>query len=291
MSSSYSADRHPDSGHPDRGGLADAIAGVAAPAVSEHLAGCRDCSARLAALTTASNSVSQYLRTDPPPELPAAVAARFADAIAAESAARPAKSTSAISSPATSTPAVAAPHRSPLRAGRRRDGWWARHTRLGGVLVTAAALVVVGGGGTVVANWVRDGHSTNQAGAGRTSATQEDSAAPGNELGLGKATPPGTVAGTIALHRAAFVDEIGDVLSARTRTLRGLRSAQSTCASDALADGDLDGATLTALSGAFTLDGTPVLVVVAAHNGTRTAVTISGCSSGEPQAAARGDLP
>ena len=89
MSSQHPGNRHPDREHPDRGELADEIAGVAGPTVAEHLAGCRDCSARLAALRTASLSVSEYLRTDPEPELPLAIAARFAQAIAAESAARP----------------------------------------------------------------------------------------------------------------------------------------------------------------------------------------------------------
>lgn len=283
MSSPYFADRRPDRGHPDRGELADEIAGVAAPAVAEHLVDCRDCSARLAALSTASLSVTQYLRADPEPELPAAVAARFAEAIAAESA-RPANSPGA-----TSTPA-AAPIRPPVPSTRRREGWWARHTRLGGVLVTAASLVVVGGGGSLVATWVRDGNSTNQASFGRTSATQEDSGAPGNDLSS-RPTPLGAMAGTIALHRSTFAGEITDVLGAGTRTAGELTSAQATCATDTLADTDLDGAALSAVSGAFTLDGTRVLVVVAGHDGTRTAVAISGCSSGKERVAARGDLP
>ncbi len=279
MSSPYSADRKAGNSHLDRGELADEIAGVAAPAVAEHLVECPDCSARLAALSTASSSVTRYLRTDPEPELPAAIAARFAEAIAAESAARPRVSASPDATPA----------KAPVRSGRR-EGWWARHTRLGGVLVTAASLVVVGGGATVVANLVRDGAPTNQAAeSGRTSA-QEDAAAPGADLG-GRPTPLGAVAGPIALSQATFAQEIADLRSAGTRDAGELTSAQRTCAIDALAGTDLEDAALTAMSGAFTLDGTRVLVVLARHDGTLTAVALSGCSSGQPQVAARGDLP
>lgn len=279
MSSQYSADRQAGDTHLDRGELADEIAGVAGPAVAEHLVECADCSARLAALSTASSSVTRYLRTDPEPELPAAIAARFAEAIAAESAARPRKSAAPVVTPA----------KPPVRPGRR-EGWWARHTRLGGVLVTAASLVVVGGGVTVVTNLVRDGGPTNQAAeSGRTSA-QEDSAAPGALPGS-RPSPLGAAAGPIALHQATFAQEVSDLRGNGTRDAGELTSTQRACAIDTLADTDLEDAALSALSGAFTLDGTRVLVVLAGHDGTLTAVAISGCSAGQPQVAARGDLP
>jgi negative regulator of sigma E activity len=281
VSAPSSADRAPGPGHPDTGELADEIAGIAGPAIAEHLAGCRTCSGRLAALTTASVSVSEYLRADPEPELPAAVAARFAAAIAAESAARPAVSPSAVT-------ATAASNRPSSRPRPRPDGWWARHTRLGGVLVTAATLVVVGGGGTVVANMLRNGN-TNQAGVQHPTA-QEDAAAPGSDLGA-RATPLGATAGAMALHKTAFAAEIDDLVNSKTRTARSLTPRQRTCARGTFAGSALDNATLTALSGTFTLDGTPVVVVLASQAGTNTAVAISGCSSQDPQVAARADLP
>jgi hypothetical protein len=278
VSSPSFTDRHPDGAHPDVGDLADEVAGVAAPAVADHLLACPDCTARLAALTAASTAVTRDLRADPEPELPAALAARFARVIAEESAAR--------GSRAALEPAVTRPDRPPVGSARRRDGWWARHTRLGGVLVTAAALAVVGGGGTVVSHWVRSGQPANQA-AG-TGTPQPEAGAAGNDLRR-RTSPPLASAGTIALNRTAFTDEVASLL--RSRTARALTSAEATCATHALARTDRNGATLTALPGAVTVDGTPVVVVVDGHAGARTAMAISGCSTGDPKVVARGNLP
>ena len=284
VSSPDPAARHIGGDHLELGELADEIAGVAAPAVAEHLVSCRACSDRLSALTTASISVTRDLRADPEPELPPSVAARVAEAIAAESATRAARS------PAGSTPVTAAAG-PPLRTGRRRDGWWARHTRLGGVLVTAAALVVVGSGGVMVAKLAGDRTSNGQTAAGiERSSSRPDAATTSDPSPLsGGDTSLRAAGGAIALHRAAFAGEVGDILSAGTRTAVQLTSKQETCATKTLAATDLGGASLTALSGGFTLDGIPVLVVVAEHDGSRTAVAISGCST-RPQVAARGDL-
>jgi hypothetical protein len=278
VSSPPFTDRHPDGAHPGTGDLADEVAGVAGPAVADHLLGCGDCTARLAALSAASAAVTRDLRADPEPELPAALAARFAEVIAEQSAAR--------GSRAAAAPAVTRPDRTPVRSRRMPDGWWRRHTRLGGVLVTAAALAVVGGGSSIVAYWVGSRQPANQA-AG-TGMPQTDAGAAGNDLRR-RTSPPPAAAGTTALHRSAFADEVTRLLS--SRTTRRPTSAEDACATHVLARADRNGATLTALPGAVTVDGARVLVVVAGRAGTRTAVAISGCSTGDPRVVARGALP
>jgi hypothetical protein len=271
-------DRRPDGGHPDRGALADEIAGVAAPAVADHLLGCRSCTARLAELTTASTSVARDLRADPEPELPAALAVRFAEVIAKESAARR----------AATDPVVATPDRPPLRSARARVGWWARHTRLGGALVTASALVVVGGGGAVAAHWVQSGQPTHQAAS--SGSPHAEAQAPSTDL-RARVTPPAAAAGPIALHRSTFAGEVASILSSRNRAItpRRLTSTQQTCIAQVLGQPRRAGAT--ALPGVVTVDGKPVLLVLTGSTGTRTAVAISGCSAGDPRVVARGNVP
>lgn len=129
--------------HPSIDDLADAAEGLLDPGrstwVAEHVPGCSTCRQTVAELA----QVSRTLAADPAPLMPAAVARRLADAVAAESAHR-----TSISVPAART--VRPRPRSSL--GRFGDQaphppWWRRLAPALGVAVAAAA---VGFGGYVL---------------------------------------------------------------------------------------------------------------------------------------------
>lgn len=129
--------------HPSIDDLADAAEGLLDPGrsrwVAEHLPGCATCQESAAALA----AVSRTLAAAPAPTMPPAVAARLADAVAAESAHR-----SAISVPAARTVRPRPRHSLGHFADRTpHPPWWRRLVPVLGVAATAAA---VGLGGYVL---------------------------------------------------------------------------------------------------------------------------------------------
>lgn len=112
-------------GHLDLDALADAVAGVADPAATAHLASCPSCASRLRELEAAERRVVAVLATLPPPDVPADLAARLSAAIAAEAPLEPAVTTAGAS-------VTALPARSPRRT-------W--------LPVAAAAVLLASGGG------------------------------------------------------------------------------------------------------------------------------------------------
>jgi anti-sigma factor RsiW len=146
--------------HPSAEEVAEHLEGLLGPdddrRVREHVAGCADCAATVAALTGVSGSLRRAADEIPP--IPADVEIRVRDAIAAESArasaggaeptAEPADEPVAgrvAASPVPESEVHAGPAVTPLDQRRRR-----RRALAGGLLAAAAATVVVVGVGEVL---------------------------------------------------------------------------------------------------------------------------------------------
>lgn len=129
--------------------VADALAGVAAPEVAEHVAGCPSCGQLIADLQRASPYVAASLAAAPAPVEPPGLQARLTEALATERQG----SNAALAGPPPLAAATAppTPHGSvtvlpPARTQRR--GWlpWAGGVAAAAVLVTGGLLLTHGSG-------------------------------------------------------------------------------------------------------------------------------------------------
>lgn len=281
-------------GHPESGVLAEYQAGLVTgrrrASIASHLATCGRC----AGLSDQLGEIPALLAAAPHPAMPADVARRLDQVLAAEAAQRHSSERTVDDSPA---------HRATIPGPRRR---WDFRLVTQRILVPAAAVVALAGGGFGLSHVI--GSSPPSSVAAGSEAAPAPSARPANGSAAARSEATGRSGALPAFETPARFQVVNSQTNYLPATLRQQletelqRHTQAAAGQQVLVSGSLKGCVLRVTHGTRPgtlvlverahFQGQPAIVIVAVSGHDRAAwVTASGCSASTDHVLATATLP